>query len=145
MFSLFFSFSAIISTVQAKTTEVTVYASPSCGCCHEWVKHLQTNGFKVRTQLVEDVSAIKTKFQVPENMQSCHTAVVNGYIVEGHVPAVAIKKMLSQKPSITGIAAPGMPIGSPGMEQGNHKEAYDVMSFSKKSKSSVFMKFEGKQ
>lgn len=136
-----FVLTAIVPAVQAKTSNVTVYASPTCGCCHEWVKHLKSNGFSVKTELVDDVTVIKNKFQVPGRLQSCHTAVVDGYVVEGHVPASAIKKLLSQKPAVKGLAVPGMPIGSPGMEQGNVKEAYNVMSFTKQGHESVFMKF----
>lgn len=116
-------------SIQAKTNDITVYASKTCGCCHRWVKHLESNGFAVKTELLDDVSAIKTKYKIPPHMQSCHTAVVNGYLVEGHVPAENIKKMISTKPKIRGIAVPGMPIGSPGMEQGNFKEAYSVLNF----------------
>lgn len=141
MLTFMIALSGFISVAQAKTSDVTVYASPTCGCCHEWVKHLQSNGFSVKTQMMDDVSVIKNKFQVPGKLQSCHTAVVGGYVVEGHVPATAIKKLLATKPAVKGLAVPGMPIGSPGMEQGNMKEAYNVMSFTDKGKESVFMKF----
>lgn len=141
MLSLMLLLSSFVAVVEAKTSGVTVYASKTCGCCHQWVKHLESNGFKVKTEMVDDVSPVKKKFQIPAHMQSCHTAVVDGYLIEGHVPAMAIKKMLSQKPAIRGLAVPGMPIGSPGMEQGNYKEAYDVMSFTKQGKEAVFMKF----
>ena len=126
---LVFCLLAMIADVQAKTTDITVYASKTCGCCHQWVKHLESNGFAVKTELLDDVSVIKTKYKIPPHMQSCHTAVVNGYIVEGHVPAANIKKMISTKPKIRGIAVPGMPIGSPGMEQGDYKEPYNVINF----------------
>lgn len=141
MLSLLFALSTTVAAVEAKTSDIKVYASKTCGCCHQWVKHLESHGFKVKTEMVDDVSPVKTKFQIPDHMQSCHTAVVDGYLIEGHVPALAIKKMLSSKPSIRGLAVPGMPIGSPGMEQGNTKEAYNVMSFSKPGKDAVFMKF----
>lgn len=126
---LVFCLMSMIANVQAKTTDITVYASKTCGCCHQWVKHLESNGFAVKTELLDDVSAIKTKYKIPPQMQSCHTAVVNGYLVEGHVPAANIKKMISTKPKTRGIAVPGMPIGSPGMEQGNYKEPYSVINF----------------
>lgn len=141
MLGLMVVVTAVVSQVEAKTSAVTVYASPTCGCCHEWVKHLQSNGFSVKTELVDDVSVVKNKYKVPGRLQSCHTAIVGGYVVEGHVPATAIKKLLSQKPAVKGLAVPGMPIGSPGMEQGNMKEAYNVMSFTNQGKESVFMKF----
>lgn len=141
MLTFMIALSGFVTVAQAKTSDVTVYASPTCGCCHEWVKHLQSNGFTVKTQMMDDVSVIKNKFQVPGKLQSCHTAIVGGYVVEGHVPATAIKKLLATKPAVKGLAVPGMPIGSPGMEQGNMKEAYNVMSFTDKGKESVFMKF----
>lgn len=126
---------------KVSTKEVTVYASHSCGCCHVWVKHLQDNGFKVKTEMMDEVYKMKEKFKVPDHLQSCHTAMVDGYVIEGHVPAVAVKKLLSQRPALRGIAVAGMPIGSPGMEQGNTKEPFNVVGFGQKGKDSIFMKF----
>lgn len=133
-----FSFSAQVS---AKTNDIAVYASKSCGCCHKWVKHLESNGFKVKTILVDEVYKIKEKYKIPDHLQSCHTGVIDGYIVEGHVPAKAVRKLIIDRPKIKGISVPGMPMGSPGMEQGNEKEAYNVIGFSDKGKETVFMKF----
>lgn len=145
--SIFVLFGATIlmlsSQLEAKSTakEIRVYASKSCGCCHKWVKHLESNGFKVKTTLMDDVYVMKEKLKVPDKLQSCHTAIVDGYVIEGHVPALAIKKLLSKKPTLKGIAAPGMPIGSPGMEDGNNKESYNVIGFGEKGEESIFMKF----
>lgn len=128
------------SKTHAIASEIVVYQSRTCGCCKKWVGHLKDNGFKVRSEFVDDVTDVKLKLDLPMKLASCHTAVVNGYVVEGHVPAKAIKKMLSEKPLIKGIAVPGMPIGSPGME-GSHSEAYDVIAFGKNGDEKVFMNF----
>ena len=106
---------------------IQVYKSPSCGCCGAWVKRLQANGFLVTTQDMEDVSAIAASAGVPDRFRSCHTALVDGYFVEGHVPDGDIRKMLSERPNARGIAVPGMPSGSPGMEQGDRREPDDTL------------------
>ena len=95
---------------------VEVWASPSCGCCHAWVKHLQKNGFSTRVNLVEDTSEFRRKAGIPERLGSCHTAKVGGYAIEGHVPASDILRLLAEKPKVRGLTAPGMPAGSPGMD-----------------------------
>ncbi|MGR9053127.1 MAG: DUF411 domain-containing protein, partial [Gammaproteobacteria bacterium] len=102
-------------------TEVVVYRSPSCGCCGKWIEHLRENNFNVKEIAVDDMSVIKKRYGVPNNLASCHTALVDGYVVEGHVPASDIKALLSSKAKINGIAVPGMPTGSPGMEMGGRK------------------------
>lgn len=94
---------------------VTIYASPTCGCCHEYEPYLQEHGLTVKLENVDDVNAVKAKFDIPEEAWSCHTAVIGDYFVEGHVPVEAIQKLLDEKPKIDGIALPGMPLGSPGM------------------------------
>lgn len=105
---------------------VEVYKSASCGCCNKWVEHLETNGFKVTARNVDDPVEYKRRFGVPPEMGSCHTAQVGGYFIEGHVPAREIKRLLNERPQALGLAVPGMPMGSPGME-GPRKDAYDVM------------------
>ena len=117
---------------------VKVYKSPTCGCCQKWVEHMQAAGFQVESHDTSDVQAIKTEHGLPAGMASCHTALVDGYVVEGHVPAADIARMLREKPQITGIAAPGMPRGSPGMEGPFEYDKYDVVTFSKDGKSEVF-------
>lgn len=124
----------------AIASEIVVYQSRTCGCCKKWVTHLKDNGFKVRSEFMDDVTDVKLKMNMPMKLASCHTAVVSGYIVEGHVPANAIKELISEKPSIKGIAVPGMPMGSPGME-GSYKEAYDVIAFGMEGSERIFMKF----
>ena len=95
--------------------DVIVYKSPTCGCCSEYVSYLKSNGFNVKTVLVDDMASIKQKYGVPSNLESCHTAIFGNYFVEGHVPIEAIEKMLVEKPKINGISLPDMPPGSPGM------------------------------
>ena len=119
---------------------MTVYKSPSCGCCKSWVTHMQGAGFTVKVIDMDDLTAVKKNAGVPQKLQSCHTALVGGYVVEGHVPADLVKKMLNQKPPITGLAVPGMVTGSPGMEMGDSKDPYDVMAFARAGKTSVFAK-----
>ena len=124
------------------TPKVTVYKTSSCGCCRLWVDHMKTNGFDVQAMDVSaaDVRAISKAAGLRDEETSCHTAKIGNYTVEGHVPAADIKRMLKEKPAIAGIAAPGMPMGSPGMEQGNVKEPYDVVAFTKDGRSTVYAK-----
>ncbi len=114
----------------AYAAEITVYKSPTCGCCKLWIDHLKSNGFKVKAHDTENVVAHKQRLGLPPELASCHTAVVNGYVIEGHVPAADIKRLLKERPKIAGLAVPGMPMGSPGME-GPVKEAYEVKTFDK--------------
>ncbi|MDH4191368.1 MAG: DUF411 domain-containing protein [Betaproteobacteria bacterium] len=97
---------------------VVVYKSPACGCCGEWVKHMEASGFQIDSRNLDDVSPIKRRYGVPESLASCHTAVIAGYAIEGHVPAADIKRLLRERPKVKGLAVPGMVTGSPGMEQG---------------------------
>jgi hypothetical protein len=116
---------------------VQVYKSPTCGCCSKWVSHLEANGFKVKATDVNDINLIKRSYGIPPALASCHTAVVGDYLIEGHVSAKDIVQLLKQKPAIKGIAVPGMPIGSPGMEVGN-PQAYDVVSFGANGETEIF-------
>lgn len=117
---------------------VTVYKSPSCGCCGEWVKHMKGAGFTVKVIDMEDLTRIKADAGVPSALESCHTALVGAYVVEGHVPADLVKKVLVEKPKFLGLSVPGMVVGSPGMEQGNEKHPYDVVAFSRNGQTSVY-------
>ena len=125
-------------TAAAPLPLITVYKSPSCGCCGEWVKHVETAGFKTKIISMEDLTQVKKDAGVPEDLQSCHTALVGAYVIEGHVPADLVKKMLEEKTKITGLAVGGMVVGSPGMEQGSMKQPYNVMAFTKGGKSTVY-------
>jgi len=124
-------------TRTTKTEEVVVYKSPWCGCCQGWVEHMRASGFEVTVREQEDLSAIKRMSGIPEQLQSCHTAFVGGYAIEGHVPAGAIERLLAERPSVRGLAVPGMPIGSPGME-GADPEPYEVMTFTQGGATNVY-------
>ncbi len=119
---------ALGSGASADPAEVRVYKSPTCGCCSKWIDHLKQNGFSVRATDVPDVTPIKAENGLPRPLASCHTAFVGGYLVEGHVPAGDIRRLLRERPDVAGLAVPGMPIGSPGME-GPNPERYRVFSF----------------
>ena len=119
---------------------VEVYKSPTCGCCSKWVEHLRQNGFEVVTRDVQDLSAYKSRFGVPRNLSSCHTARVGGYIVEGHVPAKEIKRMLAERPKAVGLAVPAMPMGSPGME-GPRKDPYRVLLFDSQGRYRTYARY----
>ena len=118
---------------------ITVYKTPTCGCCKEWVAHLAKNGFAPKAHDLDDLSETKTTLGVPAALQSCHTAVIGRYVIEGHVPADLIKKLIAAKPTnIAGLAVPGMPAGSPGMEMGGRKDPYEVFAFTRDGKRSVY-------
>ena len=119
------------------SVEAIVYKSPTCGCCGLWVDHLKAAGYRVTARDTSDMTAIKRRHGVPASMQSCHTTLVGGYVVEGHVPAEDVTRLLREKPAIIGISAPGMPRGSPGME-GPIKDRYDVVTFDKSGHSRVY-------
>ena len=121
-----------------KPINIVVYRSPSCNCCGKWLEHLKKNNFNVKDIITDDVQSVKNKYGVLAEMTSCHTAIIDGYVVEGHVPSDDIKNLLKTKPKIVGISVPGMPKGTPGMEMGGKKDAYDVMSFDKENNYKVF-------
>ena len=117
--------------------EIMVYKTPTCGCCGKWVDHMRASGFTATVKDTVDLAPIKARLGVPASLASCHTTVVNGYVVEGHVPAAAVLKLLKERPAIVGISAPGMPRGSPGME-GPVKDRFDVVTFDRAGHSRVF-------
>ncbi|MCU7933424.1 MAG: DUF411 domain-containing protein [Candidatus Thiodiazotropha sp. (ex Dulcina madagascariensis)] len=128
----------LLMTQQAsEAADIVVYKSPTCGCCKAWVTHLRDNGFSVEVHDKNNMQPIKQAMGVPDRLQSCHTAQIEGYVIEGHVPADDIIRLLKEKPAVTGITAPGMPMGSPGME-GPRKDDYDVLTFKKNGKTRVF-------
>jgi hypothetical protein len=120
---------------------VEVWKDPNCGCCGGWVDHLKRSGFRVAVTDTADVAAVKTTLGVPGELASCHTAKIDTYVIEGHVPAAAIRRLLAERPPALGLAVPGMPIGSPGMEGGT-PQAYDVVLFGA-SAPTVFARFIG--
>jgi hypothetical protein len=124
----------------SKEPTITVYKDASCGCCKSWIEHLIKHGYRVDAKDSDDMAEIKRSLGVPEALTSCHTAVVNGYLIEGHVPAADIARLLKTKPKVAGLAVPGMPMGSPGME-GPRTQKYDVLSFDKAGKTKVFASY----
>jgi hypothetical protein len=117
---------------------VEVFKSPTCGCCGAWVDHLKAAGFPVKVVEVDDTTQTRKRYGLPDKFGSCHTDVVNGYVVEGHVPAPEVKRLLAMKPAAIGLAVPGMPVGSPGMEYEDRKEPYDVFLIGKSGRETVF-------
>ena len=121
--------------------QVEVYKSPWCGCCAAWIDHLERNGYSAMVHEVEDLSAIKQMAGVPQALRSCHTAMIDGYVVEGHVPASAIDRLLAERPEIHGLSVPGMPQGSPGME-GPNPIPFTVYSIGSDLEAEPFMEFD---
>ena len=120
---------------------IEVYKTASCGCCKEWVRHLEANGFTVKARDVANPSDYREKFGIPAQYGSCHTGHVNGYAIEGHVPAADIKRLLSERPKARGLAVPAMPMGSPGME-GPRKDPYEVLLVKDGGKATVFGRYQ---
>lgn len=120
-------------------TEVVMYKDPNCGCCGAWAKHMRAEGFSVVEKLSSDMDAVKAEHGVAPKLASCHTALIDGYIVEGHVPAADVKRLLKERPKVAGLTAPGMPLHSPGMQpEGLPPKGYDVLSFGKDGKTAVY-------
>ncbi len=118
-------------TSASQAASYTMYRDANCGCCKEWAAHAE-NGLQADMEVrdVEDMGAVKSEYGVPSDLRSCHTAIVEGYVIEGHVPAADVKRLLDERPAgVTGIGVAGMPIGSPGMEQSNHRQAFQVIAF----------------
>ncbi len=120
------------------TEALVVYRTPTCGCCRVWVERMRAKGFEIRDNVVENVDDIKAQYGLPENLQGCHSTVVAGYLVEGHVPAEDIQRLLTEKPNVSGITVPGMPIGSPGMESGDTVEPYASLTFDRDGSTTIF-------
>lgn len=131
-----------VSPMAQSRPTVTVYKTPTCGCCALWVKHLEQHGFATKVTDMESVDEVKATYNVPRQARSCHTAVVDGYAIEGHVPAGDVQRLLKERPrGVAGLAVPGMPIGSPGMEvQGVTAQQYNVLAFDKGGQTTVFAK-----
>ena len=129
--------------MNAAAPRVSVFKTPSCGCCSKWVQHLQAKGFDVEVHEVPSTAEYRQKYGVPDKLKSCHTAVVGGYAIEGHVPASDIQRLLNSRPKAKGLAVPGMPAGSPGME-GARSDAYSVILFGEDGGTSVFEEYPAK-
>ena len=136
----FAGFSVINGSSSAK--EILVYKTPTCGCCGKWVEHLEAEGYDVTTQDVNNLTGIKNMHKIPAGLRTCHTGIIDGYVIEGHVPARFVTQLIEQKPDIAGIGVPGMPIGSPGME-GAYNESYDVLAYTKDGRTAVFGHVQG--
>ncbi len=121
--------------------DIKVYSSPTCGCCEDWLLHLKRHGFNVEDIRTEDMHSVKTRLGLPAKVASCHTAVIDGYLIEGHVPADDIKRLLTERPDIRGLSVPQMPVGTPGMEMGNRKDPFAVVSFDDEGNIGVFNQY----
>lgn len=126
-------FACARSDVRPADVTIAVYKTPTCGCCTKWIEHLEAEGFDVEATDLSDLSELKATHGVPANLASCHTALVDGYVIEGHVPASDIARLLQDRPAVAGLAVPEMPLGSPGMEHPDptRHQPYQVMSFGK--------------
>ncbi|MDO3721279.1 DUF411 domain-containing protein [Marinobacter sp. chi1] len=118
--------------------DIHVYKSPTCGCCADWVEHLEANGFDVEVTDTNDLNPIKVEAGLSRGLASCHTAFVGDYVIEGHVPASDIHRLLKEAPQARGLTVPGMPVGSPGMEMGDRKDPYQVLLFNEQGQTRVF-------
>lgn len=128
-----------VSQMQQTTKNIVMYKSPNCECCDGWAEHLRKAGFTVKVNIRDDMDAVKSTNGVPKRLASCHTALIDGYIIEGHVPAKDVQRLLKERPDIVGLTAPGMPMKSPGMQEvGQKPRGYDVLAFSKDGTSKVF-------
>ena len=128
---------------QDGATEMVVYKTPTCGCCDYWVDHVRDAGFTVTAHDIShaELNQKKREGGLGYGMASCHTAFIEGYTIEGHVPAAEIRRLLEQQPDVAGLTVPGMPIGSPGMEQGDRQDAYEVLSFQRDGRTEIFAEY----
>ena len=139
-------FSLVLATTARANTasdsiDITVYRDPSCRCCGGWMEQLAAEGFQPRAIETSELDALKQQYGIPDDLTSCHTAWVDGYLIEGHVPVEDIKRLLTEQPDIAGIAVPGMPIGTPGMEHGNVRDSFTVFSFDDQGNATVFNQY----
>lgn len=134
--------STVAVATQSTAQTIEVYRSPTCNCCHKWITHLEDNKFTVIDKLTRDMASVKEAVKLPKQMASCHTAIIDGYIIEGHVPADDILRLLTDKPEISGLSVPQMPIGTPGMEIGERKDNFIVFQFDKAGQYSVFSEYQ---
>jgi hypothetical protein len=132
---------AMVDVAATSLPEVIVSKNPTCGCCGEWISHLERYGFAVSARNVENMNPIKERVGVPFGMGSCHTAEVGGYFIEGHVPAEEVKRLLAERPNAKGLTVPGMPIGSPGMEHGERIDPYKVYLVHEDGSTSVYAEY----
>jgi hypothetical protein len=131
------------ASAPAEAPVVTVYKSPTCGCCVLWADHMEAEGFRVESRDVNNLAAVRDSLGVPSDLAACHTAVVDGYVVEGHVPAEHVRRLLDERPEAVGLSVPGMPLGSPGMEQGDLRQPYNVLLVGAAGEATVFAHVPG--
>lgn len=127
----------------APATPVEIWKDPNCGCCHDWITHMEANGFHFTVHDTGN-NAVRARLGLPQKLGSCHTALVGGYLIEGHVPAADVRALLQQKPKALGLAVPGMPVGSPGMDgpaYGNRRDPYDVLLVARDGSTRVFKSY----
>ena len=129
------------SVLAASAPKIVAYRNPGCGCCEKWAEQLKAAGFEVSMQDDADLAARRVAAGVPDDLAGCHTALMGNYVIEGHVPLAEIEKLIAEKPAIRGIAVAGMPMGSPGMEMGESRDAYDVVAFAADGTQSIFAKY----
>lgn len=139
LFAMLFS----ATTLAAESLSIEVFRDANCGCCKAWISHLEDNGFEVRDQVVDDMPALKTRLGVPHRLGSCHTGLIDGKFVEGHVPAADILNLRAE-PDLIGASVPGMPLGSPGMEHGEHQDAYQVIGLGDDGLERVLSSYPGR-
>lgn len=121
---------------------MTVYRSSSCGCCGGWIEHAKQHGFQITDIKTDDLEAVKQEHNIPRYLSSCHTTIIDGYVMEGHIPVDDIKRFLKQKPNVVGLTVPGMPLGTPGMEAGERKQPFDILAFNENGQVEVFKHYE---
>ena len=131
---------ALVARTPVEAADIVVYKSPTCGCCSAWIDHLKENGFTVESHDRNDMTTIKNDMGVPGRLRSCHTAKAGDYVIEGHVPAKEIARLLKEQPKVRGLAVGGMPMGSPGME-GPRKDRYEVTAFEDDGDTSVYARY----
>lgn len=134
----------LTALARAPSKQLTAWKTPACGCCGDWVSHLRKSGFEVVINEVNDTAPIRKKFGLAENFSACHTARLNGYVIEGHVPAQELNRLLVEKPVALGLAVPGMPMGSPGMEVGSSRDAYNVLLVQSDGNSRIYQSYSSK-
>lgn len=130
----------------ATNPEISIWKDPNCGCCNDWIVHLESNGFRTRV-FDEGNNAARARLGMPQRLGSCHTATVDGYVIEGHVPASEITRLLAERPDALGLAVPGMPIGSPGMDgpaYGGRQDAYDVLLVARNGETRIYRHYDGR-
>lgn len=137
-----FGGATLLSTLAAAGEAITIYKSPTCGCCEAWIGHLKDNGFEVTAHDTTAINRIKADAGLTRNLASCHTAFIGDYVIEGHVPAADIHRLLAEAPKARGLSVPGMPIGSPGMDMGNRRDAYQVLLFNAEGQTRPFARYD---